>query len=117
MKVLKRMSDALEDGDRILALVRGSAVNQDGRSGGLTVPNGSAQRAVIRQALANACVESHEIGYVEAHGTGTSLGDPIEAHAVAAVLNEGRAPEDALVLGSSQNQRGSLWKRRRAWRG
>src|SRR5665213_3410388 len=63
--VLKRMSDAVASGDNILALIRGSAVNQDGRSGGLTVPNGNAQQKVIRQALANAGVEPHEIGYVE----------------------------------------------------
>src|SRR5262249_52767959 len=68
--VLKRLSDAQRDGDRILALIRGSAVNQDGRSGGLTVPNGPAQQAVIREALAAAGVAPHEVTYVEAHGTG-----------------------------------------------
>ncbi len=98
--VLKRLSDAMADGDRILALIRGSAVNQDGRSSGLTVPNGLAQEAVIRQALANARVEPREISYVEAHGTGTSLGDPIEAHALAAVFGPGRAPDNPLTVGS-----------------
>lgn len=106
--VLKRLSDAVEDGDRILALVRGSAVNQDGRSGGLTAPNGSAQRAVIRQALVNAGVEPHEIDYLEAHGTGTALGDPIEAHAVAAALGAGRAPGSSLLLGSVKTNLGHL---------
>ena len=76
--VLKRLSLAQADGDRILAVIRGSAVNHDGRSAGLTVPYGPAQEAVIRRALAVAQIQPHEIDYLEAHGTGTSLGDPIE---------------------------------------
>ena len=108
MVVLKRLSDAEADGDNILAVIRGSAVNQDGRSGGLTVPNGTAQEAVLRQALANAGVSGPEIGYVEAHGTGTSLGDPIEAHALAAVLGKGREAGDPLVVGSVKTNIGHL---------
>jgi len=88
--ILKRLSDALADGDRILALVRGTAVNQDGRSNGLTAPHGPAQQAVIRTALENAAVAPAQIGYVEAHGAGTSLGDPIEFQALEAVLKPGR---------------------------
>jgi malonyl CoA-acyl carrier protein transacylase len=106
--VLKRLSDATADGDNILAVIRGSAVNQDGRSGGLTVPNGKAQQAVIRQALAAAGVGGEEINYVEAHGTGTALGDPIEAHALAAVLGPGRTADNPLVLGSVKTNIGHL---------
>ena len=98
--VLKRLSNALASNDNILAVLRGSAINQDGRSSGLTVPNGPAQEAVIRGALANAGVEPLEISYVEAHGTGTSLGDPIEAHALAAVYGPGRQAGNPLVVGS-----------------
>ncbi|HMQ34042.1 MAG TPA: polyketide synthase, partial [Chloroflexaceae bacterium] len=84
--VLKRLSDALKEGDAILALIRGSAVNQDGRTVSLTAPSGRSQQAVVRQALQNACVSPEQIGYVEAHGTGTPLGDPIEFEALASVV-------------------------------
>ena len=106
--VLKRLSDAVANGDNILALIRGSAVNHDGRSSGLTVPNKQAQQALIRQALANARVEPSQIDYVEAHGTGTSLGDPIEVRALAAVLGEGRSPDHPLILGSVKTNIGHL---------
>jgi acyl transferase domain-containing protein/acyl carrier protein len=90
MVVLKPLSKARADGDRVLAVIRGSAVNHDGSSSGFTVPNGAAQQAVIRQALRVANVASTEVGYVEAHGTGTALGDPIEMRALDAVYGGGR---------------------------
>lgn len=98
MLVLKRLSDAQAAGDTILAVIRGSAVNEDGKSSGLTVPNGLAQQAVIRSALAAAQIKPAQISYVEAHGTGTSLGDPIEVEAIGAVLSEGRTTP--LTIGS-----------------
>jgi acyl transferase domain-containing protein/acyl carrier protein/SAM-dependent methyltransferase len=106
--VLKRLSDARADGDRVLALVRGSAVNQDGRSSGLTVPNGPAQQTLLRDALATAGIAPREVSYVEAHGTGTSLGDPIEMHSLAAVFGADRTPERPLVVGSVKTNVGHL---------
>ena len=106
--VLKRLSDAVANGDNILAVVRGSAVNHDGASSGLTVPNGLAQEALIQQALENSGVEPLEISYVETHGTGTALGDPIEVRALGSVLCEGRSREQPLYIGSVKTQVGHL---------
>ena len=104
--VLKRLSDAMRDGDNILALVRGSAVNQDGRSNGLTAPNGLAQQDVIRTALNQAGVSPNQIGYVEAHGTGTPLGDPIEMASLNAVLNDDS--NQRVIVGSVKTNIGHL---------
>ena len=93
-------------GDPILAVIRGSAVNSDGRSSGLTVPNGPAQQAVLRKALASAGLKPAEIDYVEAHGTGTSLGDPIEVEALGAVMRAGPRREAAAVIGSIKTNLG-----------
>jgi len=108
MVVLKRLSQAQAQGDRILAVIRGSAINQDGRSSGLTVPNGIAQENLIRQAIANAKVQPQQISYVEAHGTGTSLGDPIEVGAIAATLATGHTIDQPLAIGSVKTNIGHL---------
>ncbi|MGA8528327.1 MAG: beta-ketoacyl synthase N-terminal-like domain-containing protein [Acidobacteriaceae bacterium] len=108
MVVLKKLSAAVTDGDRILAVIRGSAVNHDGRSGGLTAPSGPAQMAVIRKALEAAKVKPAEIGFVETHGTGTALGDPIEVEALASVLGVGRDPRQPLLLGALKTNLGHL---------
>jgi len=95
--VLKPLSQALADGDAVLAVIRGSAVNQDGRSNGLTAPHGPSQQAVIREALRDAGVAPAALSYVEAHGTGTALGDPIELNSLAAVLSEGRGQQPCWI--------------------
>jgi myxalamid-type polyketide synthase MxaE and MxaD len=106
--VLKRLADARADGDRVLAVIRGSAINQDGRSAGMTAPNGLAQQAVIREALANARLSPADLSYVETHGTGTPLGDPIEVESLQAVLGDGRTSAEPLVLGSVKTNVGHL---------
>ncbi len=98
--VLKRVSDALRDGDRMYAIIRGSAVRQDGASSGLTVPSGPAQQELIRRALQRAGVSATDVSYVEAHGTGTPLGDPIEFGTLATVMGPGRAKDKPLVVSS-----------------
>ena len=103
--VLKRLTDAVRDGDRVLAVVRGSALNQDGRSNGLTAPNAPAQRDVITRALRSADVSAGSVNFVETHGTGTPLGDPIEFDALAAVYGRGEVP---CALGAVKSNFGHL---------
>ena len=106
--VLKRLSDAEADGDRIWGVIRGSAVNQNGASMGLTVPKGPAQERVIEEALARAGVQPSEVDYLEAHGVGSNLGDPIEVRAAAAVYGRGREADRPLLVGSVKTNIGHL---------
>ncbi len=103
--VLKRLTDAVRDRDRVLAVVRGSAVNQDGRSNGLTAPNTIAQQDVIRSALRSGDVPARSVNYIEAHGTGTGLGDPIEFEALADQYGKG---DGDCALGAVKSNFGHL---------
>jgi acyl transferase domain-containing protein len=99
--LLKPLSRAQADGDPVYAVIRGSAVNNDGRSGGfLMTPSQQGQEAVMRDAYRNAGVSPGQVQYIEAHGTGTSVGDPIEAGALGAVITQGRAKDRPCIVGS-----------------
>ncbi|WP_440070761.1 type I polyketide synthase [Streptosporangium sp. OZ121] len=106
--VLKRLSDARRDGDRVLALVVGSAVNQDGHTNGIMAPCGQAQEHVMVRACRQAGVEPSTVDYIEAHGTGTRLGDPLEAGALSSVYGTGRPPGDPCLIGSVKSNIGHL---------
>ncbi|CAD6881378.1 Polyketide synthase modules and related proteins [Methylomonas albis] len=106
MVVLKRHKDAIRDNNRILGLIQGSAINQDGKTNGLAAPNGLAQQAVIREALADAGLQPQAVDYVEAHGTGTVLGDPIEVEGLGAVLGVNR--QSPLRVGAVKTNIGHL---------
>ncbi len=105
--VLQRLGDAMAAGRAIAGLIAGSAVNHDGRSAGLTVPNEHAQRELVRSALRAAQIDTAEVQFIEAHGTGTSLGDPIEAAALASVFAD-RAKDAPVLLGSIKSNLGHL---------
>ena len=98
--VLKRLADAIADGNEVIAVIRGSAVNQDGESTNLAAPNGLAQEALVRRALRNAGMSPDDVSLIEAHGTGTQLGDPIETDALASVYRERRPEAGPCYLGS-----------------
>ncbi|MDZ4405947.1 SDR family NAD(P)-dependent oxidoreductase [Prosthecobacter sp.] len=108
MVLMKKLSDAIADGDPIHAVIMGSAVNQDGHTNGISLPSGEAQARLVREACVNAGIDPLQIGYVEAHGTGTAVGDPIEAHALADALCNERTTETALIIGSAKTNLGHL---------
>ncbi|MEC4816771.1 MAG: SDR family oxidoreductase, partial [Scytonema sp. PMC 1069.18] len=106
--VLKRLSQALNDGDRIYAVIRGSAVNHDGLTNGVTAPSQWAQESLLREVYQNSTVSPGQVQYVETHGTGTLLGDPIEAKALGSVIGIGRSAESPCVIGSVKTNIGHL---------
>ena len=108
MVVLKRLSEAEADCDRIWAVVRGSAVNHNGASAALTTPNGPAQERVMEEALTQGGVSPSDVDYLEAHAVGSLLGDPIELNAVAAVYGRERDRERPLLIGSVKSNIGHL---------
>jgi acyl transferase domain-containing protein/NADPH:quinone reductase-like Zn-dependent oxidoreductase/thioesterase domain-containing protein/acyl carrier protein len=106
--VLKRLADAIRDGDPIQAVLLGSGVNQDGRTGGLSMPNPDAQAALLREVYAEAGIIPGEIACIEAHGTGTAVGDPSEAAAIGQVFAPGRPAQRPVLLGSVKSNIGHL---------
>lgn len=106
--VLKRLSDAQRDGDRVLALIKASSIMQDGERAGLTVPSADAQELVIRDALDKASLSPADIDVIEAHGTGTPVGDPVEADALCRVFGNQRNGAPPLVVASVKTNIGHL---------
>jgi acyl transferase domain-containing protein len=98
--LLKRLEEAIQDGDRIQAVILGSAVNQDGATNGITAPSGIAQSEVIRQALTQASLEPDKISYLEVQGTGSALGDPIEVNALLSVFGNRPSTTQPLWIAS-----------------
>jgi acyl transferase domain-containing protein/acyl carrier protein len=109
MVVLKRLEDALADGDTVLAVVRGSATNNDGaHKVGFTAPSVSGQSLVIVEALADAGVTAESIQYIETHGTGTTLGDPIEVEAMTKAFRTQTSRKQFCAIGSVKTNIGHL---------
>lgn len=98
--ILKRLDDALREGDPIHAVIIGTGVNQDGRTNGITVPSGDAQVSLVRQVCREVGIAPGSLQYVEAHGTSTPVGDPIEANALGTALADGREPGNRCYVGS-----------------
>lgn len=105
---LKPLSQALQDGDSIRAVIRNTGVNQDGRTPGITMPSGESQRALIRSVYSSIGLDPADTQYVEAHGTGTKVGDPIEAKALAGEFCVSRAADEPLLIGSVKTNIGHL---------
>ncbi|MBM7172061.1 SDR family NAD(P)-dependent oxidoreductase [Streptomyces sp. G44] len=105
--LLKRLSDATADGDRIHGLILASGANSDGHTPGLTLPSGKAQQALLTEVYDEAGISADELGYVEAHGTGTPVGDPIECAAIGRALGA-RRRGGALPIGSVKGNLGHL---------
>jgi acyl transferase domain-containing protein/NAD(P)-dependent dehydrogenase (short-subunit alcohol dehydrogenase family)/acyl carrier protein len=106
--VLKRLSDAHRDGDRVLALILGSCVSQDGRTGGMWAPNREAQEHMMLELYRRIDISPRSVAYVEAHGTGTPIGDQVEAAALSRVYGDGRPEDQPCLIGSVKPNIGHL---------
>ena len=106
--ILKPLSRALKDKDNVLAAIVGSGVNSDGRTTGISLPNGKAQAALLRDIYSDFSLDTSKLAYVEAHGTGTAVGDPIEATAIGTVLGKELRGVRTLHMGSAKGNIGHL---------
>ena len=108
MVLLKPLSRAVADGDKIYAVIRATSANQDGHTNGIMLPGEEAQARLVRDACREAGIDPLSVGYVEAHGTGTAVGDPIEAHALSEALCAARPEHAPLLIGSVKTNLGHL---------
>lgn len=106
--LIKRLDDAIRDGDTIRSIVRATGSNQDGRTPIVTQPNAYAQEKLIRDTYRSADLDLRSTGYFEAHGTGTAAGDPKEAKSIAAVFRDHRSADDPLYIGAVKTNIGHL---------
>lgn len=108
MFVIKPLSKARADGDRIYCTIKAAVINQDGNTSSMTVPGVETQAEMLRIAYAQAGLEPKAVRYMEAHGTGTPVGDPIETRALGQVLSQGRDKDDYCLIGSVKTNVGHL---------
>ncbi|KAF3768164.1 polyketide synthase [Cryphonectria parasitica EP155] len=106
--ILKRLSDAIRDGNTVRAVIRATGSNEDGRTAGITQPSGQAQEQLIRETYRKAALSMAHTRYFEAHGTGTPMGDPIEALAVGKAFGDFRSEIDPLYMGAVKSNIGHL---------
>ncbi len=110
MICLKRLADAIVDGDTIWGVIAGTGVNQDGRTQGISLPSPDAQQALLTSTYARAGIDPALVSYVEAHGTGTRVGDPIECSAIGAVIGKASNRSNPCLVGSVKGQTGHFLK-------
>lgn len=106
--VVKRLRDALRDGNTIRGVIRGTASNQDGRTAGVALPSAVAQEALIRKVYSQSGLNFADTRMVESHGTGTAAGDPLEASAIARVFSSSRSPEEPMIVGAIKSVIGHM---------
>lgn len=106
--IVKRLNDAIKDGNIIRGVVRATAVNQDGRTAGISLPSMQAQESLIRGVYERAKLDFKDTRMVESHGTGTAAGDPLEAGALARVFSSSRSAEEPLIVGALKSSIGHL---------
>ncbi len=104
--LLKRLDEAIRDGDQIYGIIQGSAINHGGKTNGYTVPNPNAQRNAIERALSESGIDPRRISYIEAHGTGTKLGDPIEVTALSQAFEKYTQEKGFCLIGSAKSNIG-----------
>ena len=107
--ILKRLADAIEDGDSIRAIIRSTGSNSDGCTPGITKPSRDAQERLIKETYEKAGIDLRATRFFEAHGTGTPVGDPIEAGAIRGAFGKYRSPDEPLYVGAV-NPTLAIWR-------